>query len=85
MTAVADDPYLLTDVVAPTAAEWKRANDLLDHPYRCRCTTCRLAAELAFLIRRRDLHCDRRGADRSRKESGGRATSYTPRVRSSGG
>lgn len=55
MTAMDDEPLLLTDVVAPSAAQWKRANALFDHTHRCRCTTCRLAAELAFLIRRRDL------------------------------
>lgn len=47
------EPFDLTKAmrINPTAAEWKRANLLFEHPHKCRCSTCRLAAELACMIR----------------------------------
>lgn len=49
-----EGPLLLTEVVAPTPAEWRRANRIFEHQIGCRCSTCRLAAELAFMVRKRD-------------------------------
>jgi hypothetical protein len=41
-------------MLKPTAAQWKRANDMFEHPHGCRCSTCRLVAELAVMIKIRD-------------------------------
>jgi hypothetical protein len=45
-----DDVLLLTEIVAPSSAQWSRANKIFGHRPGCRCTTCRLAAELAWMI-----------------------------------
>lgn len=37
--------------VRPKPSDWRRANRLLDHPLACRCSTCRLAADLGRVIR----------------------------------
>lgn len=49
------EPLLLTQVIKPTAAEWKRASKLYhgEGP-KCRCSTCTLIAELACMIRLHD-------------------------------
>lgn len=52
------EPLLLTcpvDEEVPAAADWNRANALFDHPRSCRCSTCRLSAELGYWIRRSAL------------------------------
>lgn len=41
-------------ILKPTAAKWKRANDLFEHPHGCRCSTCRLVAEMAVMIKNHD-------------------------------
>lgn len=42
---------LLTNKIVPTAADWKRANEIFDHPYKCNCSTCSLVAYLGREIR----------------------------------
>lgn len=53
-TVLPEEPLLLTDAVIPTADDWRRANRLLDHAPRCRCSTCRLAADLGRLVREQE-------------------------------
>jgi len=49
-------PLLLTKamMLKPTAAQWKRANEIFEHPRGCRCSTCRLVAEMAVMIKNHD-------------------------------
>jgi hypothetical protein len=48
-----DDILELTSemIVEPSAAEWKRANTLNEHPKKCRCFSCTFIADLAMRIR----------------------------------
>mgnify|MGYP001567219494 CR=1 FL=1 len=46
-----EEPLLLTNRVKPKVREWNVANRLFQHVRGCRCSTCRLSAELAAMIR----------------------------------
>jgi hypothetical protein len=37
-------------VLKPSPAQWLRANKMFEHPRGCRCSTCRLVAEMAVMI-----------------------------------
>ena len=37
-------------ILKPTPAQWLRANRMFEHPRGCRCSTCRLVAEMAVMI-----------------------------------
>lgn len=50
-------PLLLLDPANPkilTRADWKRANQLFEHPSGCQCSTCHLAATLGHWIRKQE-------------------------------
>ncbi len=36
---------------SPTVHDWRRANDLFEHPHGCDCSTCSLVAKLGRAIR----------------------------------
>lgn len=38
-------------MIRPVAADWRHASRLLDHPTGCRCSTCRLIADMRRVIR----------------------------------
>lgn len=46
-------PLDLTPAMAvrPRSGDWRRANRLFEHPTGCRCSTCRLAADLGRAVR----------------------------------
>jgi len=55
-----EEPYLLTEAVRPTAADYRRANRLFEHTLGCRCSTCRLTADLGSVVRRQEKESDDR-------------------------
>jgi hypothetical protein len=44
-------PLVLTDAIVPEREDWRRANRLFDHVRGCRCSTCKLAADLGRVVR----------------------------------